>query len=343
MARVTIGLPCYNEAPFIEATLLAQTDDDLTIIICDNASDDGTWDIIQRVVAADPRVQLHRAETNLGARVNFRRAMELSTSPYFMWMGAHDVLDPDYVKKLRLLLDAAPSAVMACADSVMMARDGSRIPGEPVLSPPDVSSPNVIERLQAVIWDTQRCDHLHGLMRREFVHMDRIFDTRAGDMVLLADLALSGPCLHVPKLMFYRRKVRDDEGPAQMAARLKEMGVMNPAESIAASMTAVRDAHLALLPHHAFTPVASQQLRTVICQGFKDRHSVPWDATESATWTERLQLRFTKGDAHQRVIERIEQRIASEQRPSNAETRRRLERELARLLKENHRLRRRKS
>ena len=54
--RISIGMPCYNSerwiSPAIES-LLAQTFEDFELIVSDNASSDGTWDIVQRYAASD--------------------------------------------------------------------------------------------------------------------------------------------------------------------------------------------------------------------------------------------------------------------------------------------------
>ena len=46
--RISIGMPCYNSerwiSPAIES-LLAQSFEDFELIVSDNASSDGTWDI----------------------------------------------------------------------------------------------------------------------------------------------------------------------------------------------------------------------------------------------------------------------------------------------------------
>ena len=57
--RVSIGLPVYNRERYIAETLdslLTQTFQDFELIICDNASDDGTEQICRRYAADDSRI-----------------------------------------------------------------------------------------------------------------------------------------------------------------------------------------------------------------------------------------------------------------------------------------------
>ena len=69
-------MPVYNGMPYLpEAieSLIAQDHADLEIVICDNASTDGTSEYCRRVATLDSRVTYHRFDENLGAAVNFQR------------------------------------------------------------------------------------------------------------------------------------------------------------------------------------------------------------------------------------------------------------------------------
>jgi glycosyltransferase involved in cell wall biosynthesis len=58
LPSVTIHIPTYNRkdllVPCIESAL-AQTFTDLEVVIVDNASTDGAWEICQEFAARDPR------------------------------------------------------------------------------------------------------------------------------------------------------------------------------------------------------------------------------------------------------------------------------------------------
>ena len=74
---VSILTPVYNRARFIGHCLsasLAQTFQDFEIVVVDNASTDGTWEICRYFAAQDSRIRLFRNSTNIGALPNWRRA-----------------------------------------------------------------------------------------------------------------------------------------------------------------------------------------------------------------------------------------------------------------------------
>ncbi len=343
MPKVSIGLPCYNEAPFIEETvgsILAQTEADFELLICDNASTDGTQEILKKLAQEDSRIKLHASSTNIGAPANFIKAWELATSPYFMWMGGHDRLGKDYVKKLRLVLDADPQCSLAHADAIYFARDGSDIPGEQVYEAPDVSDESPVQRFKVIVWQLIRCDIIHGLMRRERVHRPLLTSCRAPDLVLLADLALRGKFRRVPELMFFRRQVREAETPEEWKKRQEQQGVADPSQSVKESWKGTRDAHLDL-PGAATLPARERHtIRLALHQAFLERHLVEWDpSTEEAGFWERLQMKAASPEGQEHIRQRIRQRVARRARLDDASTRARLEREVAMLLKENHRLR----
>ena len=67
--RVSIVVPTFNNAAFIEATLdsiFGQTYEDFELVIADHSSTDGTWELLRRY-AGDPRVRLLRHATPAAA------------------------------------------------------------------------------------------------------------------------------------------------------------------------------------------------------------------------------------------------------------------------------------
>jgi glycosyltransferase involved in cell wall biosynthesis len=117
--RVTIAVPVYNGADYIEAAVhsaCAQTFADIEILVVDNDSTDDTVARVDAIAQTDPRVRLVRNETNVGMTGNFNRCLELAAGEYVKFLCADDLLDPDCTQRmLDAMLGAPGVAIVSCA------------------------------------------------------------------------------------------------------------------------------------------------------------------------------------------------------------------------------------
>ncbi|RST20510.1 glycosyltransferase family 2 protein, partial [Streptomyces sp. WAC04770] len=100
MASVMIGIPARNEARFIGQTLdsvLAQDFTDWNLLVSDNASTDGTDQIVREYAARDRRIRLDRVSTAVSQVENFNRLAGGVSAPYFVWLGGHDRWAPSFL------------------------------------------------------------------------------------------------------------------------------------------------------------------------------------------------------------------------------------------------------
>jgi len=124
MARVTIGMPAYNNEATIAASIdsiLAQTERDLEIIISVDPSTDRTWEICQAYSAKDSRIRIFRQERQL-YYMNFRFVLEHATAPYFAWCACDDVRRPAFVEKCAAMLDLHPEFVCCVSRCIFTIR-----------------------------------------------------------------------------------------------------------------------------------------------------------------------------------------------------------------------------
>jgi glycosyltransferase involved in cell wall biosynthesis len=115
LARVSVGVPAYrNEATICAAfdSIIAQTVEDLEVIVSDDGSPDGTWDICCAYAARDERFRVFHQKKNL-YYLNFLFVLEQASAPYFAWLAADDVWSPTYLEECLAVLDARPD-VVAC-------------------------------------------------------------------------------------------------------------------------------------------------------------------------------------------------------------------------------------
>jgi glycosyltransferase involved in cell wall biosynthesis len=207
---VTIGIPVFNEERFLSQAIesaLGQEHENLEIVICDNASSDGTADICREYALRDRRIRYFRNDGNLGGVGNFNRVLELATGEFFMWLGGHDILHPQYVSQcLKLLLQDKQvvlgyplcSWVNAGGES-LCALGSDRF---------DTRGLSRLARLNIVLWSTTG-NAVHGVIRTETLRSVGGFRICAApDYVLLAELSLVGTFALVPESLLTMRVLR---------------------------------------------------------------------------------------------------------------------------------------
>ncbi len=89
-------------------SILRQSFQNLELLICDDASTDGTWAQLEELSAADGRVRLLRNEKNLGAGASRNRCLACARGAYIALMDADDSCAPDRLTKQKAVLDSRP-------------------------------------------------------------------------------------------------------------------------------------------------------------------------------------------------------------------------------------------
>ena len=110
---VSVLMSVYNGAPTLEkaaASVLAQTYRDLELILCDDASTDDTWRIMQRIAAQDARVTIFQNKTNLGLGASLNECLARAQGAYIARQDADDVSDSDRIERTMDFLLSAVSA-----------------------------------------------------------------------------------------------------------------------------------------------------------------------------------------------------------------------------------------
>ena len=124
---ISVALATYNGARHLEAQLasvFAQTWPKLEVVAVDDASSDGTWELLQQAALRDPRLRVERNEANLGSAANFERAMSLCRGEYIAPCDQDDVWHHD---KLHTLFDAIGDHTLAYADSALIDENGASL------------------------------------------------------------------------------------------------------------------------------------------------------------------------------------------------------------------------
>lgn len=202
--RVTIGLPVYNGSNYLATALeavLAQTFTDFRVLISDNASTDDTEAICRAFAARDDRIDYQRLPENLGAGPNYDRVFTLSNTEYFQWLAHDDLVYPDFLEKTVAALDMRADAVLAFTHCANIDADGDVMDIEPPRT--ELTLPEPHKRLASAIDSGRNTYPIFGLMRSNAVRTTDLHGGYTGsDRVLLAQMAMAGPFVVVPEVLF---------------------------------------------------------------------------------------------------------------------------------------------
>jgi SAM-dependent methyltransferase len=116
--KVSILMPVYNERTMVErciaGVLAAPLPENMEreLVIVDDRSTDGTYDILQRLAAQEPAIRLFRHEQNRGKGAAVRSAIHQAAGDFSLIQDADLEYDPaEYPALLRPLLDGRADAV----------------------------------------------------------------------------------------------------------------------------------------------------------------------------------------------------------------------------------------
>jgi len=102
---LSVCIMTYNRAETLRETLesiLPQVSDrsDVEVLISDNASDDGTRELVQEYGARHPRLRYSRNPVNVGFDGNVVACLENAAGEYTAFFSDDDIAPPDYVSRL---------------------------------------------------------------------------------------------------------------------------------------------------------------------------------------------------------------------------------------------------
>jgi glycosyltransferase involved in cell wall biosynthesis len=205
--RVSVGMPAYNAARYIEAAIesvLQQTFTDLELIVQDNASTDETVAICQAIAKRDPRLRVICNPVNLGVNPNYRIVAQNARGEYFKWHSANDLIDRDFIGRCVELLDARRDAVLAFGRTILF--EGDPEAGSPYDDNCNIEDDDPVARFRRTVVELRLNNPINGLIRRDVLMRTSIHaDYYSSDNVVLSELALAGKLVLLPETRFYRR------------------------------------------------------------------------------------------------------------------------------------------
>ena len=145
MAKVSVVIPTYNRRGMVEEavrSVLAQTLDDVEIVVVDDGSTDGTADALKEF---DEQIRYFYQE-NQGRSVARNRGARASMGEYLVFLDSDDTLLPQGLQSMASFLDHNPAVDIVYADGFYCDKDGTVIELVSKGWPP-VDPENIVETL----------------------------------------------------------------------------------------------------------------------------------------------------------------------------------------------------
>ncbi len=127
MPRVSVVIPAFNRAKFIEASVrsaLDQTYAPLEVIVVDDGSTDETVALTERLARQDRRVRCVRQPTNGGPATARNRGVLLAEGDAIGFLDSDDLWEKDFLEGACAFLNDQPHLGMVFGEMTIVASDG---------------------------------------------------------------------------------------------------------------------------------------------------------------------------------------------------------------------------
>lgn len=111
LPHISIAIPVFNRAHLIGRTIesvLRQEFQDYDLLVVDDASGDGTVDVVEEYCRRDSRIRLEINEKNLGLTRNWNRCLSMVSGPLVQLLLSDDLIDPDYLGRVSTIYERYP-------------------------------------------------------------------------------------------------------------------------------------------------------------------------------------------------------------------------------------------
>ena len=112
---LSICIPTYKRAEFLRVALdsiVPILGKDIEIVICDNASLDGTRELVEDYQRNYPQIVFYEWPENMGADRNYLEVINRARGEYCWFLGSDDAIIPGILPELRQVLTASQCDVL---------------------------------------------------------------------------------------------------------------------------------------------------------------------------------------------------------------------------------------
>lgn len=109
--QISVVMPVHNGLPFLDESIksiLAQTLSDFEFVILDDASTDGSAELLREWEKRDARIRLHTSSKRLGLAGSSNAVVSKTRTPILARMDADDIAHPDRLRRQLDIMDSRP-------------------------------------------------------------------------------------------------------------------------------------------------------------------------------------------------------------------------------------------
>jgi glycosyltransferase involved in cell wall biosynthesis len=106
---ISVVMPVHNALPFLGdsiRSILDQTLSDFEFVILDDASTDGSGELLKEWAQRDRRIQIHESKTRLGLSGSSNAVVSKARAPIVARMDADDIAHPDRLRRQWNIMEA---------------------------------------------------------------------------------------------------------------------------------------------------------------------------------------------------------------------------------------------
>src|SRR5262249_37473885 len=130
MSTAAVVLCNYNHARYLPDSLghiCRQTRPADQVLVIDDGSTDGSWDVISKFARDHSNLQAHANRQNLGLEASIAKALPLVRCDYLVWAAADDRLLAPFLERNMAVLARHPAAALSFSEVVTLKGDSEEI------------------------------------------------------------------------------------------------------------------------------------------------------------------------------------------------------------------------
>ena len=224
MPKLVVGVPCHNEAQYIEECLKSIAENDLSdvqVFISDNSTD-GSSEIIENCLEMLPankkkHFKSSKWETPANMAENWKKPFYETDSEYFIWVGGHDAVTENFFKSCLEAFEKEPEASIVSGKPFALKEDSSEVSELNVVY--DFSASDPLTRYLKSASELGDCTLLYSIFKKNALKEFDFPYLGAADHILISNLLWHGTLVYCDGAGYLRRffdsenrKAKRDQG-----------------------------------------------------------------------------------------------------------------------------------